>query len=113
MCIGEALDTIRPGEREHLRMAASEHFPTHSFDVHDNGEGLIWIVLDPPLRRADLLRFTICRISPCVMVMVEDGEARRQFCSANDAIDAMAVARRAADHALLATTTHEAHAMLQ
>ena len=33
----------------------------------------------PKLRSPELLRFTICRIAPAVVVMIEDEAARRQF----------------------------------
>ena len=113
--MGEAgLDTIELGERESLRAAAGDAFPSHRFGVHANAEGISWIVLEPSAIRADLLRFTICRIAPCLMVMVEDSAGRRQICSADGVGDAMAFARQATDQAILAAANaHPAHKVLQ
>ena len=115
MCIGEAgLDTIGAGERESLRRAAGDAFPAHRFGVHANSEGISWIVLEPSESRADLLRFTICRIAPCLIVMVEDASGRRQICSTDGVGNAMAFARQATDQAVLAAmNAHPAHAVLQ
>ena len=115
MCMGEAsLDTIGAQERESLRAAAGHQFPAHRFGVHANDEGMSWIVLEPSAKRVDLLRFTICRIAPCLMVMVEDTAGRRQICSTDGVGHAMAFARQATDQAIFAATnTHSAHGVLQ
>lgn len=115
MCIGEAgLDTIGAIERERLREAAGDAFPAHRFGVHANTDGISWVVLEPSTIRADLLRFTICRIAPCLMVMVEDAVGRRQICSTDGVGEAMAFARLATDQAILAAANaHPAHAVLQ
>ncbi len=115
MCIGEAdLDTIGARERESLRMAAGDAFPSHRFGVYANADGISWIVLEPSTVRADLLRFTICRIAPCLMVMVEDATGRRQICSTDGVGNAMAFARQATDQAILAAVNaHPAHGVLQ
>lgn len=103
MCIGEAgFDTIDFAERERLRVAAEDAFPAHGFEVQANDEGMIWVVLEPLTRGADLLRFTICRIAPCLLVLAEDHLGRRQICSAQGVADAIAFARNATDQATLA-----------
>ena len=115
MCIGEmGLDTIGLGERESLRVAANEAFPAHRFGVHANADGISWIVLEPSAIRPDQLRFTICRIAPCLMVMVEDASGRRQIRGTDGVGDAMAFARQATDQAILAAmNAHPAHEVLQ
>jgi hypothetical protein len=115
MCLGEAgLDTIEASERESLRAAAGDAFPSHRFGVHANADGISWIVLEPSATRADLLRFTICRIAPCLMVMAEDASGRRQICSTDGVGNAMAFARQATDQAVLAAmNAHPAHDVLQ
>ena len=115
MCMGEAgLDTIGLRERESLREAAGDAFPSHRFGVHSNEDGISWVVLEPSAVRAHLLRFTICRIAPSLMVMVEDAAGRRQIRSTGSVGDAMAFAREAADQAILATmNAHPAHGVLQ
>lgn len=115
MCIGEAgLDTIGASERESLRAAAGDAFPSHRFGVHANEDGISWIVLEPSAMRADQLRFTICRIAPCLMVLVEDAAGRRQICSTSGVDDVIAFARQATDQAILASmNAHPAHDVLQ
>lgn len=114
MCFGEGLDTMVRHECTSLRAWAAEEFSSHDFLVRANAEGLTWVVLEPPTPRADLLRFTICRVAPCIMVMVENGADERQFCSANDVAGAMAFVRNAADEAMLAAmNAHPAHRPLQ
>ncbi len=115
MCIDEAgFDTIGAEEREGLRAAAGVAFPAHRFGVHANADGICWIVLEPSTIRDDLLRFTICRIAPCLMVLVEDTSGRRQICSTDGVDNAMAFARQATDQAVLAAlNAHPAHEVLQ
>ena len=103
MCIGEmGCDTIDYAEREHLRIAAEDAFPAHDFEVQANNEGMIWVVLEPAVLGADLLRFTICRIAPCLLVLAEDQFGRRQICSTQGVADAIAFARSATDQAVVA-----------
>lgn len=103
MCLGEAtLDTIGPREQEQLRMAATAGLPTHRFDVRANAEGTSWIVLEPPTARDHALRFTICRITPCVILMVEAASGRRHFQSFADIDGVVAFARSATDMTALA-----------
>ena len=81
MCLGGELDTMAKRECAALGEWAAEEFACHSFEVRTNTDGVAWVVLEPPSTRIELLRFTICRIVPCILVMVEDADARRQFCS--------------------------------
>ncbi len=115
MCIGESNgDTLAGSDCAVLREAAVESLPAHRFDQCANADGLVWVVLEPPAARPELLRFTICRIAPCVMVLVEDACGRRQIVSTSDVHDALAVARHAADQAMLAAANaHPAHASVQ
>lgn len=113
MCIGEgALDTIGPHEQEQLRLAAGAAMPTHSFAIHANGEGTRWIVLEPQPSLGLGLRFTICRIAPSVVVMVEAPSGRRQFCSFDGIDGVMAFARSATADIVLAGA-HTAPSMQQ
>ncbi len=114
MCLGEELDTMAKQECAALREWAADEFATHDFEVRANAEGISWVVLKPPLARTDLLRFTICRIAPCIMVMVEDADARRQFCSSEDVEGAMAFVRNVVDETVFAAmNAHPAHRVLQ
>ena len=114
MCFGDGLDTMVRHECTSLRAWAAQEFSSHDFVVRANAEGLTWVVLEPPAPRTDLLRFTICRIAPCVMVMVENGDEAAQFCSTGDVEAAMAFVRNAADQAVLtAMNAHPAHRPLQ
>lgn len=115
MCLGEAqLDTMAERECASIRVAAADHFPDHVFGIKANEDGQQWVVLEPNPVRSELLRFTICRISPCVMVMAEDATGRRQICSTATVDEAMAYARNTADAALLArANAHPAHRVLQ
>ena len=114
MCLSGELDSMAQHECAALREWAMEEFPSHGFDVRTNADGIAWVVLEPPPARTDLLRFTICRIAPCIMVMVEDADARRQFCSSGDLEGAMAFAYNAVDRTVLAAANaHPAHRVLQ
>ena len=94
--------------------AAHDAFPAHRFGVHANENGISWVVLEPSLIRADQLRFTICRIAPCLVVLVEDASGRRQICSTDGIGNAIAFARLATDQAVLAAmNAHPAHEVLQ
>ena len=95
MCFGQGCgaDTLHPGEQIFLREIAEKEFHAYDFAVRSNDEGQSWVVLAPRSIRLDLQRFTICRIDPCVMVMSEDHEARRQFCSATCVEDAVGYIR--------------------
>ena len=115
MCIDECDgDTLARGDCALLRAAAAEALPAHRFDQCANADGLVWVVLEPPAARPDLLRFTICRIAPCVIVLVEDACGRRQIVSTTHIHDAVAAARNAADQALLAAANaHPVHPSVQ
>ena len=114
MCFGDELNTMATHECAALKVWAEEDFASHDFEVRTNADGVTWVVLEPPLARNDLLRFTICRITPCIMVMVEDADARRQFCSSGDVEGAMAFVRNMADRTILAAANaHPAHQVLQ
>ena len=114
MCLGDGLDTMMTRECASLREWAAEEFATHGFEVRANADGVFWVVLEPPVTRTDLLRFTICRITPCIVVMVEDAKARRQFCSTGNVAKAMAFVRDVADKTVLAeANAHSAHRALQ
>ncbi len=104
MCIGEGLDTLKSQEQGFLRAAAAAQFPNHSFSIRHGEGGLAWAVLAPQLPQRTALCFTICRIDPCLMVMAEDREARRQFCSAANVEDAMAFVQMASEQAILSST---------
>jgi hypothetical protein len=115
MCIGEgAGDTLHASEASFLQHAAASEFPAYACAVHSNGSGMSWVVLDPSFASPALLKFTICRIDPCVMVMVEDRDARREFCSTSSVEDAVAFMRHSMDQAMLAVVnTHPASPVLQ
>ncbi|WP_158810304.1 hypothetical protein [Beijerinckia sp. L45] len=100
-------DTLDLTEQSYLRAIAVSEFPTHAFTLRTNEDGITWVVLEPGAGRADLMRVTICRLDPCVMVMIEDHEARRQFCSTVSVADAVEFVRNAADQAIL--TVMNAH----
>ena len=104
MSIGEGLDTLRSQEQSFLRSAAAAQFPNHSFSIRHGEDGLAWAVIAPRLSQRCAICFTICRIDPCLMVMVEDREARRQFRSAANVEDAMAFVQMASEQAILSST---------
>ena len=114
MCFADDLDSIGAPDCSALQAFACETLPSHSFAVRKNAEGIAWVVLEPPVLGPEHRRFTICRISPCVMVMVEDAAGRRQICSATDVEGAIEFVRAAADQAVLAAANaHPSHETLQ
>ena len=103
MCIGEGVDTLGLREQILLRTAAAEGMPNHSFFICQGEGDLAWAVMAPLSSDDAALRFTICRIDPGVMVLVEDRNARRQFCSVANVEDAMAFIQIASEQAILAS----------
>lgn len=100
MSIGELLgDTLGAREQDFILRRAEHDLPAHDLALYSNDDGVTWAVLTPPAIKPELLRFTICRIEPCVVVMVEDEEDRRRFLglgSIEEALDfVLATARRA------------------
>jgi hypothetical protein len=94
MCIGEATgDTLERHEQVYIGTIAARDFPAHDFDLRRNADGITWAVLNPRGSAPTLLRFTICRIDPVIMVMIEDAHARRQFRSVATIEDAAAFLR--------------------
>ena len=80
MALGELLDdTLGASEQDLIASRCHHALPAHALALHSNDEGVTWAVLTPPAITPELLRFTICRLSPSVMVMIEDAAARRQF----------------------------------
>ena len=80
MAFGEGLDdTLGAAEQDLIAHRCQDALPSHVFALHSNDSGITWAVLTPPAITPELLRFTICRIAPTVMVMIEDATARRQF----------------------------------
>ena len=80
MALGELLDdTLGAAEQDLIASRCHHALPAHALALHSNDEGVTWVVLTPPTITPELLRFTICRIAPSVMVMIEDAAARRQF----------------------------------
>lgn len=90
MCIGETHDTLDALEQAFLTRIAEAEFPTHRFALRSNDDGITWALLTPEAIVGTLPTVTICRIDPCIMVMLEDRYARRQFrslASVEEAID--------------------------
>lgn len=114
MCIGESSrDTLHPSEQLFFTEAATRDLPTYEASIHRNDE-IAWVVIEPRRAYGDMPRFTICRIAPCIMVMVEDRQAQRRFSSMPSVEEAMAFACRTAQEALLARHNgHPAPAMTQ
>ena len=96
MGLGDGLgDTLGPADQDLLASRCQKDLPTHALRLHRNDEGVIWAVLTPPAITPELLRFTICRISPSVMVMIEDEAARRRIrglASMQEAVDFVCLA---------------------
>ena len=92
MCIGETgRDTL--SEMEQMTICdIARGFPAHEFSLRHNESGITWAVLSP--RGPHLPRVTICRIDPCLIVMVESDRHLRSFRSV-PTIDAAADALRA------------------
>lgn len=103
MCIGEGgSDSLRPGEQAYLSEIAGQGLPAYDFMLRTNDDAMTWAVLEPARRSALTPRFIICRIDPCVMVMVEDQTGERRFCSMSSVEDAMSFIAESAGRALLA-----------
>jgi hypothetical protein len=80
MAFGEVLDdTLETAEQDLIAGRCRDALPSHDFALHSNTDGITWAVLTPPAITPELLRFTICRVTPAVMVMIEDEAARRQI----------------------------------
>ena len=112
MCFGDLSDTLHRFELDDLREAGRRCLPGYVFSVHAN-DAISWVVLSPPDPRR-LPRFTICRIAPCIMVMVEaDGEPRR-FASTPDVEGAIGFAGHVVEQTVLALhNIHEPAEMMQ
>jgi hypothetical protein len=106
MCFGEggAADTLRDGDTTLIMNSAGRDLPAHAFSLRRNGDGVTWVVLDP--HDPTHLRFTICRVDPCVMVMIEDPFARRQFRSVATVEDAMSFVRHAIEQVSAGNDLH-------
>jgi hypothetical protein len=110
MCIGESTgDTLGTAELAMIRDVAAIEFGAHDVALHRNDDGIEWMVLSPRGHTDALLRFTICRIDPAVMVLVEDCEKRRQIRSVPDVAAALDVVRCASNQALGATGAKPRH----
>ena len=72
-------DTLATAEQDLIAHRCQHALPSHDFALHSNGHGITWAVLTPPAITPEYLRFTICRVSPAVMVMIEDEASRRQI----------------------------------
>jgi hypothetical protein len=79
MCIGETNDTLDATEQAYLTRIAKAEFPRHRFALRRNDDGITWVLLTPWGVDAALPKVTICRVDPCILVMLEDQHARRQF----------------------------------
>jgi len=96
-------DTLQAEDQDLIASRCNSDLPAHALSLHHNDEGVTWAVLAPPPITPELLRFTICRVAPSVMVMVEDEEARRQFrglASIEEAVDFVCAAAAEAMQAL-------------
>ena len=91
MAFGEGTDdTLAAAEQTLITHRCRDALPSHALALHSNDDGVTWAVLTPPAITPELLRFTICRVAPSVMVMIEDPTARRQFrglATVDDAVD--------------------------
>lgn len=109
MCFGEnGSDTLQDEEQAKLRQAAQSHLPTYEFTLHSNDDAITWAVLEPPPSGLRMPKFTVCRIDPCIMVMVEGHGIDRRFSSMANVEDAITFASHAAHSAVLAL--HNVHA---
>ena len=101
MCFGESMgDTLGMSELALIRDVAASEFGAHEVSLHRNEDGVAWMVLNPRARTDALLRFTICRIDPAVMVLVEDCDKRRRICSVPDVAAALDLVRCVSGQAL-------------
>jgi hypothetical protein len=103
MCMGEpAAGMLRGDEQAFLIDAVAERFPMHDFAIRETDDGMVWAVLEPMESDPFGMRFTICRIDPSVIVMIEDRHANRHFCATSNVKDAMDFVRHAIDQVNLA-----------
>lgn len=102
MCIGDAHDTLDTAEQAFLTRIAGAEFPAHRFALHSNDDGITWALLTPEGVTETLPKVTICRVAPCIMVMLEDQHARRQFRALANVEEAVHFVHAMADEALLA-----------
>lgn len=103
MCIGEdKSDTLQGSDQSFLRDASASRLPAYDFSLHSNTDDITWAVLEPQKQGIEMPRFTICRIDPCVMVMVENQTDQRRFCSTLSVEEAMAFACHTAEAAVAA-----------
>lgn len=103
MCFGESCsDTLHNEEQTALKAAAAKCLPAYACSFHSNADPITWAVLEPPTTPMHMPKFTICRIDPCIMVMVEDHAHRRRFSSASTVEDALIFAWATAQEAILA-----------
>lgn len=104
MCIGATTrDTLDRAEQIFLAEVADTQFPGHRFALRNNDDGITWALLTPREDEARApFRVTICRVDPCIMVMLEDGAARRQFRALSNVAEAVDFVHAISDHVLLA-----------
>lgn len=107
MCWGEGgSDTLDVKDQIALKEAVSRHLPSYACDLLSNDDAMTWAVLRSTGSGPTMPRFTICRIDPCFMVMVED-QAERRFSSVATIEDAIAFTCQATVQAVLAI--HNVH----
>ena len=113
MCVGEsAADTLDGTEQAFLQAATLRHLPGYGAQAHVNEDFIAWTVLAPDV--PTMPRFTICRIDPSLIVMVEDATSWRRFSSAASLDDAVAFVRRTVSEAAGALrNVHAAPALAQ
>ena len=85
-------DTLDRSEQLLIASVAECDLPDHQCAVQSNEEGMAWAVLKPKSPFGGLC-FTICRISPCIVVLIEDDHARRQIRSLASLEEALAFVR--------------------
>ena len=116
MCIGETTsDTLDQAEQTFLAEIADSQFPGHRFALRNNDDGITWVLLTPRENETSApFRVTICRVDPCIMVMLEDRAARRQFRALSNVAEAVDFVHAMSDQLLLAAAgRHEAALSLQ
>lgn len=92
----DADDTLIQSERDTIVQLAADHLPAHRAAECGGRGGVAWVVLEPLAEREGGPRFTICRIAPSLVVMIEDG-GNRQFVTAGTIEAAMDAICAAAD----------------
>lgn len=102
MCIGETYDTLDANEQAFLTRIAKAQFPRHRLALRRGDDDITWALLTPWGVDTSLPKVTICRIAPCIMVMLEDRYARRQFRSVATVEEAVEFVLAISDQALLA-----------